>query len=52
MTDLSLKIIDEFDNIDDFDCNDDDINFFLKNLATSNQNKKLSNAYILYSRQT
>ena len=48
MTQLLLKIIDESDKIDDFNCGDDDINYFLKNLAISNQYRKLSNTYIFY----
>ncbi len=48
MTQLLLKIIDKSDKIDDFDCGDDDINYFLKNLAIPNQYRKLSNTYIFY----
>ena len=33
MTQLLLKIIDKSDKIDDFDCGDDDINYFLKNFS-------------------
>jgi len=52
LTNLLFKLIDKSDNVDDFDCNDDDINYFLKNLAISNQNRKLSNTYILYSKNS
>ena len=52
MTQLSLKIIDESDNIDDFNCGDDDINYFLKNLAIPNQYRKLSNTYIFYLKES
>lgn len=52
MTNLLLKLIDSSDNVDDFDCGDDDINYFLKNLAIPNQNRKLSNTYILYSEES
>jgi len=45
---LLLKIIDKSDKIDDFDCGDNDINYFLKNLAIPNQYRKLSNTYIFY----
>ena len=48
MTQLLLKIIDKSDKIDDFDCGDNDINYFLKNLAIPNQYRKLSNTYIFY----
>ncbi len=48
MTQLLLKVIDDSDKIDDFDCGDDEINYFLKNLAVPNQYRKLSNTYILY----
>ena len=46
MTQLLFKIIDKSSKIDDFDCGDDDINYFLKNLAIPNQYRKLSNTYI------
>lgn len=52
MTGLSLKIIDESDKIDEFDCGDDDINFLLKNLAIAYQKRKLSNTYILKSKES
>ena len=52
MTYLSLKIIDESDKIDEFDCGDDDINYFLKILAIANQKRKLSNTYILKSKES
>jgi len=52
LTNLLLKLIDSSDNVDDFDCGDDDINYFLKNLAIPNQNRKLSNSYILYSEES
>lgn len=48
MTQLSFKIIDKSFKIDDFNCGDDDINYFLKNLAIPNQIRKLSNTYIFY----
>ncbi len=48
MTQLSFNIIDESFKIDDFNCEDDDINYFLKNLAIPNQIRKLSNTYIFY----
>lgn len=48
MTQLLFKIIDKSFKIDDFNCGDDDINYFLKNLAIPNQFRKLSNTYIFY----
>lgn len=51
MTKLLLKIIDESDKIDKFDCGEDDINYFLKNLAIPNQYRKLSNTYIFYNEE-
>ena len=47
MTQLLFKIIDKSSKIDKFDCRDEDINYFLKKLAISNQYRKLSNTYIL-----
>ena len=52
MTDLSLKTIDESNKIDEFDFGDDDINCFLKNLAITYQKRKLSNTYILKSKES
>ena len=49
---FSLKLIDQTINIDEFDCGNEDINYFLKHLALSNQNKKLSNTYILLIEDT
>jgi len=51
LTELLLKLIDESDNTDDFNCGDDDINYFLKNLAIPNQYRKLSNTYIFYNEE-
>jgi len=48
LTQLLFKIIDKSFKIDDFNCGDDDINYFLKNLAIPNQFRKLSNTYIFY----
>jgi len=48
LTQLLFKIIDKSFKIDDFNCGDDDINYFLKNLAIPNQYRKLSNTYIFY----
>jgi len=48
LTQLLLKVIDDSDKIDDFNCGDDEINYFLKNLAIPNQYRKLSNTYILF----
>lgn len=52
MTNFILKIIDDSDRTEDFNCGDEDINFFLKNLALSNQNKKFSNTFIFYNEKT
>lgn len=51
MTQLLFKIIDKSFKIDDFNCGDDDINYFLKNLAIPNQFRKLSNTYIFYIKE-
>ena len=45
MTDLIFKEIDSEINIENFDCGDEDINFFLANLALINQRRKLSRTY-------
>ena len=51
MNKLLLKVIDESDKIDNFNCGDDDINYFLKNLAIPNQYRKLSNTYLFYNEE-
>jgi hypothetical protein len=45
LIDLIFKEIDENIIIDKFDCGNEDINYFLKNLALNNQERKLSRAY-------
>lgn len=50
MTDIILKELDESDFLEDFSCRDDDIDFFLKNLAVSNQKAKFSKNYILFNK--
>jgi len=52
LNELLLEIIDNSDNTDDFDCGDDEINYFLKNFALSNQSKKFSNTYILHPKDS
>ncbi len=51
MNKLLLKLIDTSDKIDKFNCGNDDINYFLKNLAIPNQYRKLSNTYIFYNEE-
>ncbi len=51
MNKLLLKLIDGSDKIDKFNCGNDDINYFLKNLAIPNQYRKLSNTYIFYNEE-
>ena len=51
MSRLLLKLIDESDKIDNFNCGDADINYFLKNLAIPNQYRKLSNTYLFYNEE-
>jgi len=50
LTDIILKELDESDFLEDFSCRDDDIDFFLKNLAVSNQKAKFSKNYILFNK--
>ncbi len=45
MTDLIFKEITDDIILSKFDCGDEDINYFLKNLAISNQERKLSKTY-------
>ena len=47
MTEFILKELDESDILEDFSCKDEDIDFFLKNLALSNQKAKFSKNYVL-----
>lgn len=47
MNQLVLEVIDESHILEDFNCGDEDINYFLKKLALPNQNNKLSNTYVL-----
>ena len=51
MNKLLLKLNDTSDKIDKFNCGNDDINYFLKNLAIPNQYRKLSNTYIFYNEE-
>ena len=46
MTDLFFKILDKNVKIDKFNCGDENINYFLNNLALLNQERKLSETYI------
>ncbi len=47
MTEFVLKELDESDVLDNFSCKDEDIDFFLKNLALANQKAKFSKTYVL-----
>jgi len=47
LTDVILKDLDESDVLDDFSCKDEEIDFFLKNLALTNQKAKFSKTYVL-----
>ncbi len=51
MTNLLLKVIDESDKIDDFNCGDEDIDYFLKKLAIPNQYRKLSNTFVFLNQE-
>ncbi|MBN1801511.1 MAG: hypothetical protein JW891_08400 [Candidatus Lokiarchaeota archaeon] len=52
MTDLVFKELSKEMVINHFDCGDDDINYFLKNCAFSNQERKLSRTYVFYLKDT
>ena len=52
MTDLSFKEIDKTAKIERFDCENEEINYFLKELALLNQERKLSNIYTFTLKQS
>ena len=52
MTDLLFKEITKEMRSDHFNCGDDDINYFLKNLAMYNQERKLSKTYAFYLKES
>ncbi len=49
---LIFKEINKEMIIDHFDCGNDDINYFLKNLAMCNQERKLSKTYAFYMKES
>lgn len=46
---LTFSPLQEDQKIEDFDCGEDDLNFYLKNHALSNQLRKLSSTVVAYS---